>query len=167
MGQNLYANCLIALDARTGKRLWHFQFVHHDLWDRDLPAPPNLVTVTHQGKRIDAVAQVTKSGHVFVFDRQTGRPLFPIQEIPVPSSDLSGESAWPTQPVPLRPPPFSRQLFTHDEITDLSPESHRQVLERFSRIRPHAPFQPPSREGSIVFPGFDGGAEWGDRKSVV
>ena len=161
MGQNLYANCLIALDAHTGKRLWHFQFVHHDLWDRDLPAPPNLVTVTHQGKRIDAVAQVTKSGHVFVFDRQTGEPLFPIQEIPVPASDLSGESAWPTQPVPLRPPPFSRQLFTHDEITDISPQSHRQVLERFSRVRPHAPFQPPSREGTIVFPGFDGGAEWG------
>jgi quinoprotein glucose dehydrogenase len=161
MGQNLYANCLIALNAQTGQRLWHFQFVHHDLWDRDLPAPPNLVTVTHQGKRIDAVAQVTKSGHVFVFDRQTGQPLFPIQEIPVPSSDLSGESAWPTQPVPLRPPPFSRQLFTHNEITDISPSSHRQVLERFSRIRPHAPFQPPSREGSIVFPGFDGGAEWG------
>jgi len=161
IGQNLYANCLLALDARTGRRLWHFQFVHHDLWDRDLPAPPNLVTVTHEGRRIDAVAQVTKSGHVFVFDRVTGRPLFPVQEIPVPGSDLSGESAWPTQPVPLRPPPFSRQLFTHDEITDISPESHRQVLERFSRIRPHAPFQPPSREGSIVFPGFDGGAEWG------
>lgn len=161
IGQNLYANCLLALNARTGRRIWHFQFVHHDLWDRDLPAPPNLVTVTHQGRRIDAVAQVTKSGHVFVFNRVTGQPLFPVQEIPVPGSDLSGESAWPTQPVPLRPPPFSRQLFTHDEVTDLSPESHRQVLERFSRIRPHAPFQPPSREGTIVFPGFDGGAEWG------
>ena len=111
-GQNLYANCLIALDAKTGKRVWHFQFVHHDLWDRDLPAPPNLLTVTHGGKKIDAVAQVTKSGHVFVFDRETGEPLFPIEEKPVPPSDVQGESAWPTQPFPLKPAPFARQLFS-------------------------------------------------------
>ena len=161
IGQNLFANCLIALDAKTGKRLWHQQLVHHDLWDRDLPAPPNLLTVTHDGKRIDAVAQVTKSGHVFVFHRETGEPLFPVREVPVPMSDLQGESAWPTQPIPTKPAPFSRQLFTHDEITDISPESHRQVLERFAKIRPHTPYLPPSREGSIVFPGFDGGAEWG------
>lgn len=161
IGQNLFANCLIALDAKTGKRLWHQQLVHHDLWDRDLPAPPNLLTVTHGGKRIDAVAQVTKSGHVFVFHRETGEPLFPVREVPVPMSDLQGESAWPTQPIPTKPAPFSRQLFTHDEITDISPESHRQVLERFAKIRPHTPYLPPSREGSIVFPGFDGGAEWG------
>lgn len=161
IGQNLFANCLIALDAKTGKRLWHQQLVHHDLWDRDLPAPPNLLTVTHGGKRIDAVAQVTKSGHVFVFHRETGEPLFPVREVPMPMSDLQGESAWPTQPIPTKPAPFSRQLFTHDEITDISPESHRQVLERFAKIRPHTPYLPPSREGSIVFPGFDGGAEWG------
>ena len=161
IGQNLFANCLIALDAKTGQRVWHQQLVHHDLWDRDLPAPPNLITVTHDGKRIDAVAQVTKSGHVFVFNRETGEPLFPIREVPVPMSDLQGESAWPTQPIPTRPAPFSRQLFTYDEITDISPESHRQVLERFAKIRPHTPFLPPSREGTIIFPGFDGGAEWG------
>jgi quinoprotein glucose dehydrogenase len=161
LGQNLFANCLIALDARTGRRVWHQQLVRHDLWDRDLPASPNLLTVTHGGKRIDAVAQVTKSGHVFVFNRETGEPLFPIREVPVPMSDLQGEAAWPTQPLPVKPAPFSRQLFTYDELTDVSPEAHRQALERFAKLRPHAPFQPPSREGTIIFPGFDGGAEWG------
>lgn len=161
LGQNLYANCLLALDAKTGRRLWHQQLVRHDLWDRDLPAPPNLLTVKHDGKRIDAVAQVTKSGHVFVFNRETGEPLFPIRDVPVPMSDLQGESAWPTQPVPVKPAPFSRQVFSYDQITDISPEAHRQVLERFAKLRAHVPFQPPSREGTIIFPGFDGGAEWG------
>ena len=161
IGQNLFANCLIALDARTGKRVWHHQLVHHDLWDRDLPAPPNLLTVTHGGKKVDAVAQVTKSGHVFVFNRETGEPLFPIREVPVPLSDLQGESTWPTQPLPVKPAPFSRQHFTYNELTDISPESHRQALERFVKLRPHTPFAPPSREGTIIFPGFDGGAEWG------
>jgi quinoprotein glucose dehydrogenase len=160
-GQNLYANCLIALNAATGKRVWHFQFVHHDLWDRDLPAPPNLLTITRGGRRIDAVAQVTKSGHVFVFNRETGEPLFPITEKPVPPSDLSGESAWPTQPLPEKPAPFARQVFSKDLITDISPESHRAVLERFEKVKPHAPFTPPSEQGTIIFPGFDGGAEWG------
>lgn len=161
VGQNLFANCLIALDAKTGKRVWHQQLVHHDLWDRDLPAPPNLLTVTREGKKIDAVAQVTKSGHVFTFNRETGEPIFPIREVPVPPSDLVGEAAWPTQPIPVKPAPFSRQLFTYDEITDISPESHRQVLERFVKLKPHTPFLPPSREGTIIFPGFDGGGEWG------
>lgn len=160
-GQNLYANCLLALDAATGKRVWHFQFVHHDLWDRDLPAPPNLITVTRDGRRIDAVAQVTKSGHVFVFDRATGEPLFPVEEKPVPPSDLPGESAWPSQPFPQKPAPFSRQVFSHDQITDISPAAHRAVLDRFAKLKPHAPFTPPSEQGSIIFPGFDGGAEWG------
>ncbi|MGA4644855.1 PQQ-binding-like beta-propeller repeat protein [Limisphaera sp. 4302-co] len=161
IGENLYANCLLALDARTGRLLWHFQFVHHDLWDRDLPAPPTLCTVRRNGRLIEAVAQVTKSGHVFVFDRLTGRSLFPVEERPVPASDLPGESAWPTQPFPLRPAPFARQLFTYSEITDRSPAAHRTVLDRFARLRPHVPFQPPSREGTIILPGFDGGAEWG------
>jgi quinoprotein glucose dehydrogenase len=161
VGQNLFANCLIALDAATGKRRWHFQFVRHDLWDRDLPAPPNLLRVKRDGKTVDAVAQVTKSGHVFVFNRETGEPLFPIEERAVPASELQGESAWPTQPLPTKPAPFARQLFTADEITDVSTESHRAVLERFTKLRPHAPFMPPSREGTIIFPGFDGGAEWG------
>lgn len=161
IGQNLFANCLLALDARTGRLLWHFQFVHHDLWDRDLPAPPDLLTVERNGRRVDAVAQVTKSGHVFVFNRETGEPLFPIEERPVPASDLQGESAWTTQPFPLKPEPFARQLFTYNEITDLSPSSRRAVLERFVKIRPHVPFLPPTQEGTIIFPGFDGGAEWG------
>jgi quinoprotein glucose dehydrogenase len=161
LGENLFANSLVALDARTGRRLWHYQFVRHDLWDRDLPAPPNLLTVEHGGRRIDAVAQVTKSGHVFVFDRESGQPLFPVEEIPVPPSDLQGESAWPTQPVPAKPAPFSRQLFSADEITDISAESRRAVLDQFVKLRPHAPFLPPSREGTVIFPGFDGGAEWG------
>lgn len=161
IGADLYANCLLALDANTGRRLWHFQFVHHDLWDRDLPAPPNLLTVKHNGRDIDAVAQITKSGHVFLFNRETGEPLFPIEERQLPASDLQGESAWPTQPLPVKPAPFARQLFSYDEITDISPESHRAILERFERIRPHVPFAPPSTEGTIVFPGFDGGGEWG------
>ncbi len=161
IGQNLFANCLLALDANTGKRLWHFQFVHHDIWDRDPPAPPTLVRVKRDGKFIDAVAQVTKSGHVFVFNRETGESLFPIEERAVPMSDIPGEYAWPTQPFPLKPAPFSRQLFSADEITDISPESHRIILDQFVKFRPHAPYMPPSREGTIVFPGFDGGAEWG------
>ncbi len=161
LGQGLYANCLIALDAKTGRRVWHQQLVRHDLWDRDLPAPPNLLTITRDGKKVDAVAQVTKSGHVFVFNRETGEPLFPVREVAVPPSDLQGESAWPTQPLPTKPAPFTRQLFTADEITDISPEAHRQVLDRFVKLRPHTQFLPPSREGTIIFPGFDGGAEWG------
>jgi quinoprotein glucose dehydrogenase len=161
IGQNLYANCLLALDTTTGRRVWHFQFVHHDLWDRDLPAPPNLVTVRRDGKKVDAVAQVTKSGHIFVFNRETGEPLFPIEERAVPASDMQGESAWATQPVPLKPAPFARQLFTADLISDISADSYRTVLERFIKVRPHVPFLPPSTQGTIIFPGFDGGAEWG------
>jgi quinoprotein glucose dehydrogenase len=161
IGQNLFANCLLALDAQTGKRLWHFQFVHHDLWDRDLPSAPCLLTVKRDGKRVDAVAQTTKAGYVFMFNRETGEPLFPIEERSVPSSDLQGESAWTTQPFPTKPAPLARQLFTYDEITDISPASRREVLERFSKIRPHVPFAPPSVQGTIIFPGFDGGAEWG------
>jgi quinoprotein glucose dehydrogenase len=161
IGQNLFANCLLALDATSGKRLWHFQFVHHDVLDRDPPAPPNLLTVQRNGKSVAAVAQVTKSGHVFVFNRETGEPLFPIEERTVPMSDLQGESTWPTQPIPLKPAPFSRQLFTANEITDISPESHKAALDTFVKVRPHALFMPPSREGTIIFPGFDGGAEWG------
>jgi quinoprotein glucose dehydrogenase len=161
IGANLFANCLVCLDARTGQRKWHYQFVRHDLWDRDLPAPPNLLTVQRNGKKIPAVAQVTKSGHVFVFNRETGEPLFPIEERAVPQSDLQGESAWPTQPVPLKPAPFTRQLYTANELPRLSPEIHRTALERFAKLRPHAFYMPPSREGTIIFPGFDGGAEWG------
>jgi quinoprotein glucose dehydrogenase len=161
LGNNLYADCLLVLDAATGKHVWHYQFVHHDLWDRDPPAPPVLLTVRRDGHEIPAVAQTTKQGYVFVFNRETGEPLFPIEEIAVPTSDLAGEKTSPTQPLPLKPAPYARQLFTADEITDRTPEAHRAVLERFSRLRPHVRFAPPSREGTIIFPGFDGGAEWG------
>jgi quinoprotein glucose dehydrogenase len=160
-GENLFANCILALDAQTGKRIWHFQTVHHDLWDRDLPAPPNLLRVKHKGKTIDAVAQITKSGFVFLLDRETGRPLFPVEEKPVPPSDLKGEEAWPTQPVPLLPPPFVPQIFTKKEITDIDAESHVYISEILSRSRTGDLFIPPSTEGTIIFPGFDGGGEWG------
>ena len=149
-GQNLFANTLLALDARTGERRWHYQFVHHDIWDRDLPAPPNLVTVNG----VDAVAQITKSGYVFVFDRDTGEPLFPIDEVPVARTELPGETTWPTQPVPTKPPPFARQELTASNLRPFA-------RERFERLRPSVPFTPPSREGTVILPGYDGGGEWG------
>ncbi|HRE07263.1 MAG TPA: PQQ-binding-like beta-propeller repeat protein [Opitutaceae bacterium] len=161
LGDNLYSNCLLVLDAAAGRRVWHFQFVRHDVWDRDPPAPPNLVTVRRDGRDVPAVAQVTKSGHVFVFHRETGEPLFPLEEVPIPSSDLAGEVVARTQPLPLKPAPFARQLFTADEVTQRTPEARRAVLERLYRVRAHTRFAPPSREGTIIFPGFDGGAEWG------
>lgn len=161
VGADLFANSLVALDAATGKRRWHFQTVHHDLLDRDLPAAPNLLTVTRDGQRVDAVAQIAKSGFVFLFDRQTGRPLFPIEERPVPASDLDGERSWPTQPFPTKPAPFARQSMSESDVTDLTPEAHEAVLRRFRTLRNDGLFTPPSREGSIVFPGFDGGGEWG------
>ncbi len=160
-GANLFANCLLALRADTGERVWHYQFVHHDIWDRDLPAAPVLATVTRGATAIPAVAQVTKSGHVFVFDRRSGEPLHPIEEVKVPASDLQGEAAWPTQPLPLRPPPFARQSFTEADATDVSPEAREAVLERLRRVRTGRQFIPPSTDGTIIFPGFDGGAEWG------
>ncbi len=161
LGANLFANCLLALNAATGERVWHYQLVHHDLWDRDLPCAPVLVTVRHEGRRIDAVAQVTKSGHVFLFARDTGRPLFPVEERPVPASDLQGEITWPTQPFPLKPPPFARQVFTETEATDISPDARSLVLERLRKVRTGRPFIPPSADGTMIFPGFDGGGEWG------
>ena len=171
VGANLFANSLLALDAKTGKRLWHFQTVHHDLWDRDLPAAPNLVTVTRGRNRVDAVAQITKSGFVFLFDRESGRPLFPVQERHVPASDLTGEQAWPTQPFPLKPAPFARQVIGEADLTTLSPEANAASVRRFRTLRTNGLFTPPSRKGTIIFPGFDGGGEWGgaavDRKSGV
>ncbi|MDA0350333.1 MAG: PQQ-binding-like beta-propeller repeat protein [Verrucomicrobia bacterium] len=161
LGQNLFANTLLCLDARTGKRVWHFQFVHHDLWDRDLPTPPNLLTIKRDGKEIPAVSQSTKSGHVFVFNRETGEPLFPIEERPYPSSDLVGEQAWPTQPLPTKPEPFARQVLGYDLLNDLFPDQRKELQDRFIRLRPHMPFTPPSVQGTLIFPGFDGAAEWG------
>ena len=154
VGANLFANSLLALDATTGKRLWHFQTVHHDLWDRDLPAAPNLVTVTRDGSRVEAVAQITKSGFVFLFDRTSGKPLFDVVERAVPASDLHGEQAWPTQPFPVKPAPFARQAIREADVT----ASERR---RFRSLRHNGLFTPPSRAGSVVLPGFDGGGEWG------
>ena len=154
VGANLFANSLLALDATTGKRLWHFQTVHHDLWDRDLPAAPNLVTVTRDGSRVEAVAQITKSGFVFLFDRTSGKPLFDVVERAVPASDLHGEQAWSTQPFPVKPAPFARQAIREADVT----ASERR---RFRLLRHNGLFTPPSRAGSVVLPGFDGGGEWG------
>lgn len=161
LGDNLFANSLIALKADTGERVWHFQAVRHDIWDRDFPAPPNLVTVKHAGQFVDAVAQTTKSGYVFLFDRATGQPLFPIEYRKVPVSDVDGEVTAETQPFPLRPPPFARQKLTEDMLTERTPEAHQAALERFQKIRSAGQFVPPSREGTVILPGFDGGAEWG------
>ena len=160
LGSNLFANCVIALDAATGKRIWHYQVVHHDLWDRDLPCPAALVTLNIGGKKVDAAVQPTKFGQLFVLDRETGKPLFPMEERPVPPSDIPGEKAWPTQPQVLKPPPYARQAFTEDDITNISPEAHADVLETFKKLR-SGTWQPPSLEGTIVFPGFHGGSNWG------
>lgn len=160
-GANLFANCLLALDANTGKRIWHFQTVHHDVWDRDLPSPPNLITVTHNSKKIDAVAQVTKSGFVFLFERESGKPLFPIEERTVKQTDLEGEETWPTQPFPTKPLPFSGQHLTQENITNISKESHNYIAGILNNVRTGEQFIPPSREGTVIYPGFDGGGEWG------
>jgi quinoprotein glucose dehydrogenase len=161
VGDDLFANCIIALNAETGQRVWHFQGVRHDVWDRDFPAAPVLITVERDGHAVDAVAQTTKSGLVFVLDRDTGKPLFPVEYRKVPSSDVDGEVAAETQPFPLLPPPFARQVFTPDLATDRTPEAHGEVLARLMKVRSGGQFTPPSREGTVVFPGFDGGGEWG------
>ena len=160
-GKDLFANCILALNAETGERIWHYQTIHHDLWDRDLPAPPNLFTFKRDGKEILALAQVGKSGFIFVFNRITGEPLYPIEEIPVPGSDLRGEKTWPTQPVPKKPSYFSRQFITEDDINDFDPDVKLQALQTLKNIRHGRYFIPPSTEGTLIFPGFDGGGEWG------
>lgn len=162
-GSNLFANCLLALDANTGKRIWHFQFMHHDLWDKDLPAPPVLVTLNHNGKKIDAVAQTTKNGMVYVFERETGKPVFDIEEIPVDTvSELDGEKVWPTQPIPVKPPPFSRQTLTLDDINPYVHDTTRARLYRdMLGYRFGNMFIPPGKTPSLIFPGYDGGGEWG------
>lgn len=161
-GDNLFANSLLALEAETGKRLWHFQVVRHDVLDRDLPSPPSLVTLERNGKAVDAVAQLTKHGLVFVFDRATGEPLFPIETRSVPASDVPGEVASATQPVPTLPKPFARQWLTKDMLTTRTPEAHEWALAELSKLKSEGPFAPLSLDrGTVVFPGFDGGAEWG------
>lgn len=159
-GRNLFANSVVALDARTGARRWHFQTVRHDIWDYDLPTPPVLVTIERDGRRIEAVAQPTKMGHLFVLDRLSGEPLFPVEERPVPPSDVPGEAAWPTQVFPVKPPPFARQGLTLDEVTDVSPEARRYILDRLKGARYGSIFTPPSFDGTIYSPGTNGGANW-------
>lgn len=161
-GSNLYANSLVALDARTGKRKWHFQFVHHDILDRDVPSPPVLLTVRRDRRMVDAVAQTTKQGFVFLFERETGKPLFPIEERPVPQSDVPGETSWPTQPHPLAPAPYARQRLTREDVTNRTPEARAAAQKAFDSFHVNGPFAP-LRVGqqTLIFPGFDGGAEWG------
>jgi len=161
IGDNLFANCVLALNAKTGERIWHYQTVRHDVWDRDLPTPPTLVTVNHNGKKIDAVAQPTKSGHLFLLNRETGEPLFPVEEVETVPSELKGEVVASTQPVPTKPLPFARSRIDSADLTDLSPEEHAYALEIWRKSRSGKSFIPPTLEGTLLFPGFDGGAEWG------
>jgi len=159
-GANLYANSLVALDAATGALRWHFQTVHHDVWDYDLPAQPALVTVKRQGRDVPAVVQVTKTGFVFVLDRVTGQPLFPVEEKPVPASTVPGEATWPTQPVPLRPPPLVRQSITREQLSQVTPDSARQCRELFDAAVTGPLFTPPGAGLTLTFPGTLGGANW-------
>ncbi|MFN7933245.1 MAG: pyrroloquinoline quinone-dependent dehydrogenase [Bryobacteraceae bacterium] len=161
IGDNLFSNCVLALDARNGKRIWHFQTVHHDVWDYDLPAQPALITLRQGNRTRDAVAQVTKTGFVFLLDRETGKPLLPIEERKVPPSDVEGEKLSPTQPFPLKPPPLSRLEVNEDLLTDISPEAHAFALKKFRSLRGGVPFAPPSKQGTIFSPGTLGGALWG------
>lgn len=164
-GNNLYANCLLALNATTGKRLWHFQFVHHDIWDRDPPAPPSLLTVTQGGpdgrpRQIDAVAQTTKQGHVFVFDRVTGKPLFRVVEKAFPTAAVVGEQPSRTQPIPTKPAPFTRQTFTEKDINSWA-SNRDEIVATLRKAHTGSPYIPLTSEMTIFFPGTDGGAQWG------
>ena len=162
VGDNLYANSVIALDARTGKYRWHFQTLRHDLWDRDLPAAPMLVTVQRDGKPVDAVAQITKTGHVWLFERDQGAPMFPVEEQKMPSLALDGERPAETQRFPVLPAPFSRQALTRDDLTQRTPAAHAAALKTFEQYNPTHPWEAPNvTKGTIIFPGVDGGGEWG------
>ena len=161
IGQNLYGNCVLALEAATGKHVWHYQIVHHDIWDYDLPAPPNLVKLNRDGKEIDAVAQLTKQGFVFVLDRESGEPLFPVEERAVPASNLPGEQAWPTQPFPVKPKPYARQLITENDLTNYSPADHDTLVKQFKSMRYEGIYTPPDLKKTLMIPGTRGGTNWG------
>jgi quinoprotein glucose dehydrogenase len=161
IGDNLFANTLLALDAKTGKRLWHFQAIKHDLWDWDFPAAPTLVSVTRNGRKVDAVAQITKTGYVYVFERASGRPLFPIKYRRVPPSSMEGEVAADSQPYPVAPPPFVRQTLTEEMLTTRTPAAHDSALKFFRAYKTSGMYDPPNTRGTIIFPGVDGGGEWG------
>ncbi|MFY0650571.1 MAG: PQQ-binding-like beta-propeller repeat protein [Cyclobacteriaceae bacterium] len=160
-GDNLFANCLVALDATTGERIWHYQTVHHDIWDRDLPSPPNLVDLTIDGKEMKAIAQVTKTGFLFLLDRLTGEPIFEINEEPFPPSELETEFTNKTQPIPTKPEPFTRQYLDTTMLTQVSPEAHAFVKEQLLSMNYGNYFIPPSLKGTVIFPGLGGGGTWG------
>ncbi|GAB3925212.1 outer membrane protein assembly factor BamB family protein [Larkinella terrae] len=159
-GANLFANCIMALEAETGKMKWYYQTIHHDLWDRDHPCPPNLITLKRNGKTVDAVVQATKDGMVYVLDRDKGTSLFPVEERKVPTNGLPGESPYPTQKYPTKPLPLSRQVYTEADLTNISPEARAFVKERFLKIKTDHKFAPPNTTGTLLF-GYSGGAEWG------
>ena len=162
VGANLFAESLVCLDARTGERQWHFQTVHHGVWDYDLSAAPNLVTIAVDGREIDAVAQVAKNGFTYVFDRVTGEPVWPIEERAVDTTtDVPGEVLYPTQPFPTRPPPFSKQGVSLEDANDLTPEVHALAVEQMQQFRLGPLFTPPSLQGTLQRPGASGGANWG------
>ena len=161
-GNNLFANSVLALDARTGKRLWHFQAIHHDMWDYDLPVAPKLLTIHKDGKDIPIVAQASKQGFLYVLDRRTGKPVWPIPEKPVPASDVPGEQASPTQPIPTWPKPFARQSFTEADINPYIPQADQDHVREILRgARNEGIYTPPSIRGTISMPGHNGGANWG------
>jgi quinoprotein glucose dehydrogenase len=162
IGDDLFANTLIALNAETGERIWHFQGVRHDLWDRDFPSAPVLFTLKRDGKDVDAVAQTTKQGFVYLFERATGKPLFPIEYHKYPASTIPGEVAASEQPLPAKPAPYARQLLSEDMLTNRTPEVHQWAVEQFRKSRSEGQFVPFSLgKDTVIFPGFDGGAEWG------
>ena len=162
LGDNLFGNSLVALDAKTGKRLWHFQAIHHDLWDYDFPQAPKLLTIRHDGRNVDVVAQASKQGFIYVLDRVTGKPIWPIEEKPMPASDVPGEKASPTQPIPTMPPPFARQSFTEKDINPyLKAEEQAALRELLKNSRNEGIYTPPSLKGTIQMPGHNGGANWG------
>ena len=161
VGKNLFGNCILCLNAETGERVWHFQTVHHDLWDYDVPGAPQLVSVMHEGRPRDIVAQVSKTGWVYLLDRETGEPLYPIEERPVPPSDVAGEKAWPTQPYPAKPPAFCRQEMSPNDLSDISPEANAYLKERFKNARFGKMFVPPGERETIAVPGYHGGGLWG------
>ncbi len=160
-GSNLFANTILALDASTGERRWHYQTVHHDIWDRDLSSAPTLATIRHNGKDVDVVVQASKQGVLYVLDRDTGEPIFPIEEVTVPRSEIPGEQAYPTQPKVTLPEPFTRQAFTTDEITDINPQAKAHVTAQYEQAAEFAYYRPFGLQPTILFPGFYGGGNWG------
>jgi len=159
-GINLFANCILALDAESGKLKWYYQIMHHDLWDRDIPCPPNLATIIQNERKKDIVVQATKDGLIYVLDRDSGNSIFPVEEKKVPGKGLPGEHPWPFQKFPVKPLPFSNQVFKEEDITDISPESHDYIKRIFDSTEHSNKFTPPNEKGTLLY-GYSGGAEWG------